>query len=73
MYFSFQSSILLFSYSAIQLFSYSAIQLFSYSAIQLFSYSAIQARLNTIYCNFRAISLSLLPRSQLPWKQYYPQ
>ncbi|EBL6567693.1 hypothetical protein AIB94_25250 [Salmonella enterica subsp. enterica serovar Muenchen] len=37
LYFSFQSSILLFSYSAIQLFSYSAIQLFSYSAIQLFS------------------------------------
>ncbi|EAP4217378.1 hypothetical protein EA548_25835 [Salmonella enterica] len=29
LYFSFQSSILLFSYSAIQLFSYSAIQLFS--------------------------------------------
>ncbi|ECS7761796.1 hypothetical protein CNP27_22470 [Salmonella enterica subsp. enterica serovar Poona] len=60
-------AIQLFSYSAIQLFSYSAIQLFSYSAIQLFSYSAIQlfsysARLNTIYCNFRVISLSLLPQ-----------
>ncbi|EDW0295561.1 hypothetical protein T132_004789 [Salmonella enterica subsp. enterica] len=67
LHFSFQLSILLFSYSAIQLFSYSAIQLFSYSAIQLFSYSAIQlfsysARLNTIYCNFQAINLSSLPQ-----------